>query len=187
MASSGSFYSNLITYSGEGYTLYTDFRFDWEITSQNPTNLTSTIAWTVTTRQTFDSARQQPAGSGYQRGVRSGSAISVNGTSYSIASQINAYNGLKVQQGTTTITHNEDGTKSFTVTFAYKIGSSSVNCRGSQTFTLDPLALNPMIYYKVGGVQKKAYPLIKVGGAYKSVAEVYQKVGGVWKASAERG
>lgn len=45
--------------------------------------------------------------------------------------------------GTTVIDHNEDGTKSFGIYIEAAIETYAINCSGSGTFTLDPIARNP--------------------------------------------
>lgn len=180
MASSGSFNSKTMTWDSSGTTVTTYFRYSWEIKSQDSATNRSVISWKITTVQT-------PTGSGWKRTVKSGSSIVVNGNTVATTSDIGAYNSLVVQQGETTIYHEADGTKDFTVQFKYKIGSSSVNCDGTHTFTLDPIALNPMVNFKASGSWKSGYPYIKVGGSWKKATEVYVKVGGSWKTVSVRG
>ena len=187
MATSGSFYSSLKIWDGDTYKLYTDWRFEWEIVSQDLDNLTSTIAWRVVTRQTFDAARTNPAGPGYKRGVRAGSSITINGAKFSTSSSVDVNNGYVVQSSQLVIPHNADGTKDFTATFAYKIGSDSVNCTGSHTFTLDPIPLNPLIYIKNSSSWKKGHCYVKSGGNWYKAKKIYYKTGGSWIETPLRG
>ena len=50
------------------------------------------------------------------------------------------YSGTQLCSGTTTITHNSDGTKSFTIKVEAGIYQWAINCSGSQTFTLNTIA-----------------------------------------------
>lgn len=49
------------------------------------------------------------------------------------------YTGL-IDSGTVTVTHSNDGTKSFSVSIKAAVYTSSVNCTGSKTFTLTTIA-----------------------------------------------
>lgn len=187
MASSGSFYSNTVTWSDTGYTLYTKWLFSWEIVSQSTNPLQSVISWRVTTRSSLNSDFSTHAPSGYERGVWAGSKVTINGQAYATTTKYTVSDGELVQQGQATIPHETDGTKTFSVTFAYKIGGNSVNCTGTSSFTLDAILLNPMIATRVSGTYKYGYPYIRVGGTYKQAIEVYQRVSGVYKAVSERG
>lgn len=50
------------------------------------------------------------------------------------------YSGTQLCSGTTTINHNSDGTKSFTIKVEAGIYQWAINCSGSQTFTLNTIA-----------------------------------------------
>ena len=50
------------------------------------------------------------------------------------------YQGTELCNGTTTITHNEDGTKSFSVKVEAGIYMWAINCSGESSFTLDTIA-----------------------------------------------
>lgn len=129
MALSGTLTTNTIT----DYGLTTSFQLTWTAT-QSITNNTSTVAWKVKTIQT-------PQGSGYQRTIMGGSTVTVNGTNYNISSGQGAYNGLQIASGNTVITHNDDGTKSFTITLKVSLGYASSNSNtATATFTLDTIA-----------------------------------------------
>ena len=187
MASSGSFYSETMVYPGSGYTLYTKWLFSWEIVSQNASLLQTVISWKVTTRSSFHSDFSDAAGPGYKRTLTSGSKITVNGNAYSTPSTYTLANGDVAQQGQTTISHEADGTKTFSVSFGYKVGGNGVNCTGTSSFTLDALLLNPMIAYKANGSYKWGKPFIRVGGVYKKAIEFYKKDNGHWKTVSKRG
>lgn len=178
MASSGSFNSNTITYNSDGTTITTYFTFSWNIVETYPESNQTKISWKVTTHQTP---------SGYYRGVRAGSTTTVNGSTSATPSNKTVYNGDVVQKGTSTITHDSDGTKSFSANIKYKVGTSSVNVTGSGSFTLDPLARNTIVPVKVNGAWKNGKPFVKVNGTWKQASAVYVKVNGTWKESSARG
>lgn len=124
MATSGSFTTT--SYEGRSLT------FSWNRTSTNIANNTSTIAWSVT-------------GSGsYTAGwVTCGDIdVAINGTTvYNSAaeSRINVWSGTVVASGTTTITHNADGSKSFSASINAAIYNYAQNCSGSGTWALDSI------------------------------------------------
>jgi hypothetical protein len=66
-------------------------------------------------------------------------------TAYSSSDRIKLYgNGAtQVASGTKTITHNNDGSRTFKVSLEAGIYAVAVNCTGSATFTLDKIARNP--------------------------------------------
>lgn len=124
MATSGSFTTT--SYEGRSLT------FSWSRTSTNIANNTSTIAWSVT-------------GSGsYTAGwVTCGDIdVVINGTTvYNSSSdnRVNVWSGTTVASGTTTITHNADGNKSFSASVNAAIYTYAQNCSGSGTFALDAI------------------------------------------------
>lgn len=121
MALSGSF--NTTNYDGRYLT------FAWTAT-QNQENNTSTISWTLTGNGN--------AGVGY---YYAGAFKVVIGTEtvYSSSTRIPLYAGTKVASGTKVITHNPDGTMSFSASAEAGIYYYAINCRGSGSWTLDPI------------------------------------------------
>lgn len=120
MASSGSITTN----SCEGRSL----TLSWTLSSQSVANNTSTIAWTL-----------KGSGSGTGWVMSGGFKAVINGTtvySTSTDSRIQLYNGTTVASGSTTITHNSDGTKSFSLSCQAGIYNYAVNCTASGTHTL---------------------------------------------------
>lgn len=122
MASSGSF----TTTACEGRSL----TFSWSIQSQSTTNNTTIISWNL-------------KGSGSYSGYVMGGpfTVTINGsTVYSSSNRIEVWAGntktTTVASGTTTITHNSDGTKSFSASVSAAIYSYSVNCSGSGSWAL---------------------------------------------------
>ena len=124
MSTSGSFTTT--SYEGRSLT------FSWNRTSTNIANNTSTIAWAVT-------------GSGsYTYGwVTCGDIdVVINGTTVynsSADSRVDVWSGTTVASGTTTITHNADGSKSFSASVKAAIYTYAQNCSGNGTFTLDAI------------------------------------------------
>ena len=124
MATSGSF----VTAEFEGRSL----TFSWNRTAVNIANNTSTIAWSVT-------------GSGsYTYGyVTCGDIdVVVNGTTVynsSANDRVNIWSGTVVASGTSVISHNCDGSKSFSASINAAIYNYAQNVTGSKTFTLDSI------------------------------------------------
>lgn len=136
MALSGSFNTNSVTWYGDGYTIVTYFTFSWTAT-QNVSANTSTVTWKLTQKQT-------PTGSGYTRTIEKKYAT-IDGSQSLNSTTISGTNGTVVLSGTKTISHNTDGSKTFSVSVGVEVGGgqSSYNCTGSGSFTLDKIARNP--------------------------------------------
>ncbi|MDD6699430.1 DUF859 family phage minor structural protein [Mogibacterium kristiansenii] len=123
MAKSGS----ITTGEKEGRSV----TLSWTLSSQSIDKNTSTIAWSIT-------------GSGSASGyVKSGGFKAViNGTtvySTSTDTRIELRNGTVVATGSTTITHNADGTKSFSLSVEAGVYTYAVSVRASGTHTLDTI------------------------------------------------
>ena len=124
MALSGSISTNGASGGGEGryYTL------SWTAT-QSIANNTSTISWTLSTaggRSSWITERTV--------------YVDIDGERvFSKTDAVDRYRGT-IATGTKTISHNSDGTRSFSVSLAAAIYYSSIGCTGSQTFTLDTIA-----------------------------------------------
>ena len=132
MALSGSLYSG--TWTGDTYwgRLY----FYWSA-SQNVNNNTSTISWSIS------------ANVGKNSGGNSGwitfseLSVKINNESVyyrSASNHTDCSNGTVLATGTKTLTHNSDGTCSFSVSIGAGIYSWAINKTGSKTFTLDTIA-----------------------------------------------
>lgn len=124
MALSGSVSTNGCSGEGEGryYTL------SWTAT-QSITNNTSTISWTLSTAGGTSSWMTERTVYVDLAGERV----------FSKTAAVDRYRGT-IATGTKTISHNSDGTKSFSVSLGAAIYYSDVRCTGSQTFTLDTIA-----------------------------------------------
>lgn len=124
MALSGSISTNGASGAGEGryYTL------SWTAT-QSIANNTSTISWTLST-----------AGGKSSWITERTVYVDIDGERvFSKTNAVDRYRGT-IATGTKTISHNSDGTRSFSVSLAAAIYYSSIGCTGSQTFTLDTIA-----------------------------------------------
>lgn len=119
MALSGSVSTS--SYEGRYLTL------SWTATQSTSTNQ-STVSWTLTANGGSSSYYY----TGPVTVVMNGVAV------YSQTNRYAMYTGT-VKTGTLVIDHDSDGTKSFTVTVRGAIYSASVNCTGSQTFTLNTI------------------------------------------------
>ena len=120
MALSGSV--NTSSYDGRYYTL------SWTAT-QSVANNTSTISWTLSAN----------GGNSSWYAERTLKAVIAGTTVYTKTSRVERYAGT-VSSGTVTLSHNTDGSKSFSASLEAAVYTSSVNCTGSKSFTLDTIA-----------------------------------------------
>lgn len=125
MASSGNFSTN--KYSGSLGTC--GLNLSWSITSQSIVNNTSTIHWVLKSNGTMGSDQWYKAGPvtvviGGKTVLKISSRFEMNGS------------GGFSRNGNVVITHNEDGSKSVSMSVKAAIYSASVNCTGSKSYTL---------------------------------------------------
>lgn len=122
MATSGSFNTSAYT---DGYTRY--LTFSWNLVSQNVANNTSTISWSLV-----------GAGTGPTIYFMSGNfEVKIDGeVVYASSTRIQLFPGTVVATGTKTITHNSDGSKSFTASAKAGIYYVAVNVSGSGSWSL---------------------------------------------------
>lgn len=142
MALSGSVSTNGCPGEGEGryYTL------SWTAT-QSIANNTSTISWTLSTDGGYSSWMTE-------RTVY----VDIDGERvFSKTEAVDRYRGT-IATGTKSISHNSDGTRSFTVSLGAAIYYSSVECTGSQTFTLDTIARASTLSVSDGTLGTKTTP-----------------------------
>jgi hypothetical protein len=106
-------------------------QFKWTA-SQNIKENKSEITWTL-----------KGAGDATYGWYKAGNfKITIDGATILSSSEdtrIKLENGTVVASGVKTLTHNSDGTRSFTVKIQAGIYTYAVNCRGEKTFTLDPI------------------------------------------------
>lgn len=123
MATSGSF--NTTGYQGRYLT------FSWSLSSQSIENNSSVISWTL-----------KGAGKASSSWYNAGNfKVVVNGTTvYSSSTRIKLYEGTVVASGNLTINHGSDGNKSFSASAQAGIYTVAVNCSGSGSFDLPPIA-----------------------------------------------
>ena len=142
MALSGSISTNGASGAGEGryYTL------SWTAT-QSIANNTSTISWTLST-----------AGGKSSWMTERTVYVDIDGERvFSKTNAVDRYRGT-IATGTKTISHNSDGTRSFSVSLAAAIYYSSIGCTGSQTFTLDTIARASTLSVSDGTLGTKTTP-----------------------------
>lgn len=120
MALSGSL--NTSSYEGRYYQL------SWTATQDTATNK-SKIAWTL----------KAVGGSSSWYAERTLKVVIAGTTVFSKTDRVERYAGT-IKTGTIELTHNSDGAKSFTASVQVAVYGSSVNCTGSKTFTLNPIA-----------------------------------------------
>lgn len=124
MASSGS----VTTGQKEGRSI----TLSWTLSSQNIEKNTSTIAW----------ALKGSGGTSTSWVMAGGFKAVINGTtvySTSTDNRIKLYNGTVVASGSTTITHNADGTKSFSLSCEAGVYTYAVSVSASGTHTLNTI------------------------------------------------
>lgn len=128
MALSGNFNTNKYSTQSSGTI---GLNLSWEATQSIADNQTI-ISWTLKSNGTMSS--------GYS--VWGGPITVVIGgtTVFSQTSRIRVYgSGSFKRTGTVTITHDEDGTKTISMSVRAALYSSSVNCTGSSNYTLDTI------------------------------------------------
>lgn len=106
-------------------------KLSWSLSSQSIENNQSTLSWSIT-----------GAGSASGWVMTGGFKAIINGTtvySTSTDTRIQLYNGTSVASGTTKITHNADGTKSFSLSIEAGVYTYAVSVTASGTHTLDTI------------------------------------------------
>lgn len=126
MASSGNFNTNKYATSSNGTI---GLNLSWSITSQSTANNTSTIHWVLKSNGTMSSGYFVKGGPitvtiGGKQVLNITSRINVNGS------------GGFSRSGNITITHDENGDKSVSMSVKAALYSYSVNCTGSKTYAL---------------------------------------------------
>lgn len=123
MATSGIL--NTSAWSGAYGNRYVEL--SWQRTGFNVIAQTTDIKWTLTSRGSY---------SGYVTSAPF--TVVIDGkTEYNSTTRIKLYPNQEIASGTTTIAHNTDGTKTFTISVSAAIYSSRVNATGSANFALD--------------------------------------------------
>lgn len=103
----------------------------WSAT-QSVANNTSTISWVL---------KGSGSASGWVRVSELKVTIAGKQVYYRNSdNHTDCYNGTKLASGSTTISHNSDGTKSFTIEVKAGIYQWAINCSGSGSFTLNTIA-----------------------------------------------
>lgn len=118
-------------------TSWDTLKFSWTATSQNTANNTTTISWTLELIATSDGAINSTTSKAW--------SVTVNGTKYSGTNTVGINNNSTktLASGTTTITHNADGSKSFDYSFSQQFditfGSWIGTISGSGTGSLNTI------------------------------------------------
>lgn len=120
-------------------TSWDTLKFSWEVTSQSIANNTSTVAWKLQLISGSDGRIDSSTSKDW--------TVTVNGTKYSGTNTVGiAANTTKtLASGTTTITHNSNGTKTFSYSFSQEFGitfsGTSIGTKsGSGSGTLPTIA-----------------------------------------------
>ena len=148
MASSGTFYTNY-------YNSTIRLKLSWTST-QSIANNATTIKWTLTSN----------GGSTGSWWMSAPITVTIGGkTVLSITKRFKMYGGGAFKKtGSVAIIHNEDGTKSCAMSVKAAIYSTSVNCTGSKTYTLDKInryALLTSVQNFTNDVANDGYPTIE--------------------------
>ena len=126
MANSGSFSTGS---TGYGYPSPNKLTFTWSLTSQSTTNNTSTIHYRV----------YADGGATNNWQMLYNASVNVDGATQS-GSGIQAWQGQTIFEGDKTITHNSDGSKSFSASAAGGFYYSSGSASGSGSWNLPTIA-----------------------------------------------
>lgn len=128
MATSGSF--NTSSYDGRYLT------FSWSIKSQDVSTNKTVINWSL-----------KGGGDAQYSWYESGNfKVVINGsTVYSSSDRIKLYNGTVVASGTATISHNNDGSKTFSASAEGAIYNWAVNCTGNGSWALKAIPRYPTV------------------------------------------
>lgn len=116
-------------------------QFSWSAT-QSITDNTSTITWTL--KGAGGSGEYHTSGAFYLK--INGNVVLDNpadGTG-----RIDLYDGTEISNGSLTVSHNSDGSKSFSVEIAAGIYAWARNCSGSATFSLNTIARTSTIAWR---------------------------------------
>lgn len=106
-------------------------QLSWTAT-QNTSKNTSTIKWTL-----------KPVGGSVNWYSTGPIKVTIDGqVVYNYTGRTEMYTSWS-QSGSVTLTHANDGTKSFTIKVEAAIYTYAINCTGSKSFTLDKIARNP--------------------------------------------
>ena len=113
--------------------------FSWSVSSQSVANNTSTISWSLKLKATSDGAISSSASKTW--------SVTVDGKTYSGTNTVGISNNSTktLASGSTVITHNADGTRSFNYSFSQQFsitfdGNSIGTISGSGSGTLDTIA-----------------------------------------------
>ena len=156
MAIGGNFLSSG-WYSSAGKD-YVYLEFAWEVTSTSIENNTKTIYWELRGKREYTGYIM----AGAFKVVIDGETVYSKGKDY----RIQLRKGTVVATGTKTITHNPDGTRSFSVSIQGALYDSNVNVTGSQTFQLDPIPKASTISCTTANVESN--PVITINKSVSS-------------------
>lgn len=156
MASSGSLLTNGWYSSSKGDYVYLEFA--WSVSGTSIENNQKTIYWEL---------RGKRSASGFVNAggfnvVIDGDTVYNKSTDY----RIELRNGTVVASGSKTLTHNPDGTRSFSVSIQGAIYTYAVNCSGSKSFDLDTIPRASSISCTLANIESN--PVITISRASSS-------------------
>ena len=123
MATSGGFSTS--KYNSKKWLYFYWTRTDYDVAAN-----TSTIYWSLSGRGS-DTTTYHKAGN---------FKVVIDGkTVYSSSNRIELYDGTVVADGVVTLQHNSDGTRSFSASAEAGIYEVAVNCKGSSSWSLEPI------------------------------------------------
>lgn len=156
MASSGSLLTS--GWYSDSKKDYVYLEFAWSVTSTSIPNNTKTIYWELRGKRTASGY----VNAGGFKVVLDGTTVYEKSTDY----RIDLYNGTVIASGTKTLTHNTDGSRSFSVSVQGAIYYYAVNVTGSKSFTLDTIPRASSIICTTANIESK--PTISISRASTS-------------------
>ena len=156
MASSGSLLTNGWYSDSKGDYVYLEFA--WSVTATSIPNNTKTIYWELRGKRTASGF----VNAGGFKVVIDGDTVYNKSTDY----RIELRNGTVVASGSKTLTHNANGTRSFSVSIQGAIYTYAVNATGSKEFTLDTIPRTSSIRCTIANIESK--PTITISRASSS-------------------
>lgn len=163
MATSGTIKSNSWRYDSNSNYVYV--KLDWNTVSQDKVKKTSNISWKLT-------VGGMPYSTSWY--VFYNSKVVINGSVVHTNSYYGkAYNGTVLASGTTTVSHNADGTKSVPISIeAGAYWSGTYNLKGTGTAVLDKIYTTPPVI-NTGGVTVSGINQSLLGNSLYGVQNVH--------------
>lgn len=193
MATSGSLQTNAYTYNSVSSSLI----FSWAQTSQDTTNNTTTIYWILSGARKNSSTGASVSGfyetgpvrltvdgvQWYYFSTAEGSDSSYEDGGENTGGRIEHRDDVVIASGYHTFSHNNDGTRSFSVVlegecYTHDNDLESPNMSGSSTFYLETINRNYIVYYdKNGGSGSMSSSTATYNTAFMTRQNAFTKIG----------